>query len=683
MSTCTRNHAVLGTVATIAACLASLCAAAAQAETVTPLPPSDYSIEPICGEPGPGEVGCLSLKLVPRTAAARARTHPLGRRSAPVRPALSAVQAGNLGYRPLDIHRAYSLPQETAAAESQTIAIVDAYNDPTAEADLQAFDEEFGLPPCTAANGCLRQVNQSGTAALPPPATVAEIEAGLQGTNGERSLAKRWADWGLETSLDVQTAHAVCPQCKILLVEAKTSSYADLEPAERTAAALGATEISNSWGAPEGEETPALEQTSPFNVPGVVITASAGDDGYLGWDAETSPERNTVEFPASSPHVVAIGGTRLQVEPNGSYLSESVWNGSGAGGGGCSKVFTAQAWQQNTFRWHKVGCENKRAVADVSADADPYTGVAVRYSGPKCSYEENKEVRRWCTIGGTSLAAPLIAAVYALAGGAKEAAYPARTLYQNSVASPGSLHDVTVGSNGACYSRFQLGTGLSTCSFAEEATSCAGKRICLAAVGYDGPTGLGTPNGIDGFVRTEEDTSPAIEKVDLQKKEREKVEEEEEERAQAGGTGGPGSGPGGGPTETPGPAPGTTQPPGETTTTTPGPVTVATIAKVEVSGLTFTRNALIALNRVRPRLSSVGFAFTINVATTVRATLARHTRSHGHLVWKTMAHPLTFRATRGRNSHRLSGTERLVSGTYRLTLAPSNGNARSLMFLIG
>ncbi len=477
------------------------------AGALTPLPRSDYTVSPVCPPASPGRASCLSLQLFPVTREARARRHPLGVALSTPR-AVPSPTAGNFGLRPQDLHSAYSLP--TAPTSAQTIAIVDAYNDPNAEADLKAYDQEFGIPECTAGNGCLRQVNQNGEEGKPPfPKTVGELESARAGSIGEAERAEAATGWGLELSLDMESAHATCQGCKILLVLAKSESNIDLETAERSAETLGATEITNSWGGLEEGVTPAEDSASPFNHPGTVITASAGDNGYLGWDASNAFEKGSAEYPASSPHVVSVGGTRLTLGAGGSWSSESVWNGDGAGGGGCSVNFTAPAWQQSVAGWSSVGCAAKRAVSDVSAVADPYTGFAVRYTSPACeySYEEAKvlHVLQWCTIGGTSLASPVIAAVFALAGGSEGISYPARTLYENSTGIPASLHDVTNGSNGSCAAAFNESTGISGCSPAEEAkTSCKSKGICLAGTGYDGPTGVGTPNGILDFKLTEE-----------------------------------------------------------------------------------------------------------------------------------------------------------------------------------
>jgi hypothetical protein len=476
------------------------CAQSAAALTVSPLPRSDYTVRSVCAAPSREHAGCLSLQLVPQTASARAHTHPLGMtRVAPVVALSPAV--GDFGLRPQDLHSAYQLPD--SAPSTQTIALVDAYNDPTAEADLKGYDEEFGLPACTVANGCFKQVNQKGETGNPPfPKTTQELETARKGTKVARAEAEEATGWALEISLDIEVAHATCQTCDIVLVEANVPSYEDLEAGERSAATLGASEISNSWGGSEEGETPELESSSPFNRPGTVITAAAGDDGYLNWDSSSNSEKGHPDFPASSPHVVAVGGTHLSLGTNSAWAGETVWNGDHATGGGCSLELTAQPWQQSVPDWSAIGCASKRAVADVAADADPYTGIAVHDTSPECEYkyEEAKVIHvvYWCTIGGTSAASPLIASTFALAGGANGVAYPAKTLYENEQRTPQSLHDVTVGSNGGCTKPF-LEDGLSGCTIAEEATSCGSEGICVAGTGYDGPTGVGTPAGIEAF----------------------------------------------------------------------------------------------------------------------------------------------------------------------------------------
>jgi hypothetical protein len=590
---------------------------------------------------------------MPQTEEARAHNHPLGVTSA-TSPQAPSPAAGFFGLRPQDLHSAYQLP--TSAPTPQTIALVDAYNDPSAAADLTAYDKEFSLPECTTGNGCFSQVNQNGeTTNLPFPKTIAELEAARKGSSERKKEAQRAEGWALEISLDIEAAHAGCESCKIVLVEASTPRDQDLDAGEQTAVARGASEISNSWGGPEIETSPLA---SAFNHPGVVITASAGDDGYLSWDAENASEKGYAEFPASSPDVVAVGGTRLTLNAGGGWERETVWNGHGAGGGGCSVEFSAQPWQR---RVSSSGCREKRAVADVSADADPYTGVAVYDSGAECEYEEKGKIHfgHWCTLGGTSLASPLVAAAFALAGGSGGVAYPSRSLYENELGQPTSLHDVTEGSNGACSKPFDEATGLSGCSLSEEAGSCASTLICVAGSGYDGPTGVGTPDGITAF----QPPSGAEAAKELGGESREAGSQHTEEAASAktGAGAGAGAAP---PTSTPGALP-------------------ASLPPIALSRLALTLNAVLALNHSRPKASQVGFTFTLNVAARLRVTLSKRVRLHGSPRWQALRDSITITAAGGRDSHRLSGRNVLTSGLYELTLAPTNGAARSIVFRIG
>ncbi len=648
-----RNIAA-SSLAALATVLALACATAAAAGVVSPLPRSNYTVKALCASPSPGHAGCLSLVLQPATAAARAHNRPIG--MARTAPRAGQAAEGAFGLTPQDLHTAYQLPSPPTT--TQTIALVDAYNDPTAAADLNAYSEEFGLPACTKASGCFRQVNQNGGSEPPFPKTVIELEkAQSSKLSAEKNKAAEAAGWGVEISLDIETAHAICEACDIVLVEANNSEYANLEAAESQAATLGATEISNSWGGPEVGETVEAESTSPFNHPGIVITASSGDDGYLNWDSENEEEIGYANFPASSPHVVAVGGTRLEPSKvTGEWEAESVWNGNGAGGGGCSAVFSAPSWQRNASSWSSVGCGSFRAVADVSADADPYTGVAVHDSTPGAECKGTVQDPNWCTIGGTSLASPLVASVFALAGGAGEVEYPARTLYENELASPSSLHDITSGSNAACALE-PTETWLSGCTPKEEseASNCVNKAICLAAVGYDGPTGVGTPNGIEAFEPTGE---PAGEEAT-----------ESPKGGSGGGTGG----------EKP---PTKSSPPPPAGPTAPTPVSV-TPPPLQLSGLALTVNAIVSLNGSHPTVSQIGFTFTINLAATVRLTLAKRVHVHHRSRWRTVGHSTSASAVLGRNTWRLAGHGRLRPGRYRITLTPAHAASKSLTFLIG
>jgi subtilase family serine protease len=319
------------------------------------------------------------------------------------------------GYGPSDLQATYKLPSSSTGS-GQTVAIVDAYDDPNAEADLGVYRSTFGLGSCTTANGCFRKVNQSGGTAYP----------------------RRNTGWAQEISLDLDMVSAICPSCRILLVEANSSSFADLSTAVDEAARLGATEISNSYGG--SEYSNEVNDQSHYNHPGIAITVSSGDSGY------------GVQFPASSQYVTAVGGTSLSRSSTSRGWNETVWSGAGSG---CSAFIAKPSWQKDP------GCA-RRTVADVAAVADPNTGVAVydtfRSSG-------------WLVFGGTSVASPIIASVYALAANAASVTYGSYS-YSHTA----SLFDITTGSNGSC-----------------------GSYLCTGGTGYDGPTGNGTPDGTGGF----------------------------------------------------------------------------------------------------------------------------------------------------------------------------------------
>jgi subtilase family serine protease len=340
-------------------------------------------------------------------------------------PLAAAAPAG--GYGPADLQSAYALPSGTAGA-GQTVAIVDAFDDPKAESDLATYRSTYGLPACTTANGCFKKVNQSGTQGSYP--------SGDQG-------------WAVEISLDLDMVSAACPQCHILLVEASSNANANLYAAVDTAARLGATEISNSYGGSESSSDPSTN--AHYNHPGIPITVSSGDSGY------------GVEYPAASPYVTAVGGTTLKKATNARGWSETAWSGAGSG---CSAYEPKQSWQTDS------GCA-KRTVADVSAVADPNSGVNVYDSD--CS-GLNRLLGNcfsgWGVVGGTSASAPIIASVYALAGNGASVTYGSFP-YSHATA----LNDVTSGSNG----------------------SCGGSYLCTSVAGFDGPTGLGTPNGTGAF----------------------------------------------------------------------------------------------------------------------------------------------------------------------------------------
>ncbi|GHD99556.1 putative Ig domain-containing protein [Streptomyces alanosinicus] len=337
--------------------------------------------------------------------------------------ASALAAAAPSGLSPANLHSAYNLP--TAAGSGMTVAIVDAYNDPNAESDLATYRSTYGLSACTKANGCFKQVSQTGSTT---------------------SLPTNDTGWAGEEMLDIDMVSAVCPNCSIDLVEANSANDTDLGIAENEAVALGAKFISNSWGGSESSSQTS-EDTQYFKHPGVAITVSSGDSAY------------GAEYPATSQYVTAVGGTALTTSSNSRGWSESVWhtNSTEGTGSGCSAYDPKPSWQTDT------GCA-KRMEADVSAVADPATGVAVydTFGGSG-----------WAVYGGTSASSPIMASVYALAGTPGSGDYPAKYPYQHT----GNLYDVTSGNNG----------------------SCSPSYFCTAGTGYDGPTGWGTPNGTAAF----------------------------------------------------------------------------------------------------------------------------------------------------------------------------------------
>jgi subtilase family serine protease len=354
----------------------------------------------------PGTAHCMAIQ---RTTTGSARPDVAG-------------GAAPAGLSPADLRSAYNLTAARGGAGA-TVAIIDAADDPYVEADLAKYRSQFGLPACTTANGCFKKVNQNGATAPLPAGDIG---------------------WAAEISLDVDMVSAICPNCHILLVEASSGNFPDLGAAVNTAVRLGAKFVSNSYG---GSEYAGETSTDAFyRHPGVAITASTGDSGY------------GMSYPAASPYVTAVGGTTLTPAGNARGWSETAWSQAGSG---CSAYEAKPAFQSALA----TGCA-RRADADVSAVADPATGVA--------GYDTYGS-DGWAVYGGTSAAAPIIASVYALAGNPGATDQPAA--YPGTHAS--KLNDITSGANGACSPALQ----------------------CHAGPGWDGPTGLGTPNGTAAFTR--------------------------------------------------------------------------------------------------------------------------------------------------------------------------------------
>lgn len=387
-------------------CTAALILAACSDNTNQPTAPGAASR---AGSPATGVAMQLAhARVCPSAAPGTARCHSWVTVDAGGNPFATGVPSG---FGPADLVSAYSI--NTSGGSGVTIAIVDAYDDANAESDLAVYRSQFGLPPCTTANGCFRKIDQNG------------------GTNYPRGDA----GWAEEISLDLDMASAICPNCKILLVEAKSNSFTNLFTAVDRAATEGARVISNSYGGSEFSSEASYE--SHYHHSGVAVTVSSGDSGY------------GVEFPAASQYVIAVGGTSLKKDNSQRGWTETAWSGAGSG---CSAYIAKPSWQND-------GSCSRRTVADVSAVADPNTGVAV--------YDTYRlHPGGWLVFGGTSVAAPLIGAVYALGGGST-----AQSLYGNA-----SLFDVTSGKNGNC-----------------------GTYLCTAVAGFDGPTGNGTPNGTSSF----------------------------------------------------------------------------------------------------------------------------------------------------------------------------------------
>ncbi len=474
--------------------------------------PRSYArIVPVCRPPGPGEASCFALARVrvPAVDAARPGVRPLAARPA-------TVEFGpEGGLTPKLLESAYGF-SGAAGGTGETVAVVDAFDDPAIEEDLEKFSKQYGLPSCTSGNGCFRKVNQFGTSSLP--------EADTTG-------------WSVETSLDVETVHSACPNCHILLVEANSAHIASLGAAVRTAVEMGAQVVSNSYGGPEQIATGGAERAL-FEHPGTVIAAATGDYGYDWWAGPEFeprlPDPESPDAPASYPGVVSVGGTSLTLNAEGGRERETVWNGNGplnagdsrggVSGGGCSLFFQAPFWQRYASGFAATGCGDKRLSADVSAVADPDTGFSVDDTydcGERC--EEFTHGREWSVIGGTSLATPLISGLYALAGGADGIPYPAMTLYAH-LGGP-SLFDVTQGGNGWCDSE---GRACGVNAFYGEVLDCEGTTACNAAAGFDGSSGVGAPASLEAFEPVAGEEASARRKAEeaIEAEARRKAEEE-------------------------------------------------------------------------------------------------------------------------------------------------------------
>jgi len=390
------------------------------------------------GSGGEIDVNVCSYAVPPRAAHcdARVRTDSAAASARPARRE-GTPQAGignNGAYDPAFLQSAYNVASAAAAdggGAGQIVAIVDAYDDPNVASDLAQYRSFFGLAACQpgtvspTATGCVfEKVNETGAAGPYPSADTG---------------------WAAEISLDVDMVSAICPKCQILLVEANTNLLDDLGAGVDEAVRLGADVVSNSYGGPEFSGETSYD-SSYYAHQGVAVVVSSGDNGY------------GVQYPAASPFVTAVGGTSLtELSATGTRDgSETAWSGAGAG---CSSYEPKPSWQRDG------GCAN-RAVADVSAVADPNTGVWIY---------DSYGASGWEIYGGTSASAPIVGAFYAL-GGAQHGTADTFASYPYGAA--GALYDAVSGSDGVCSPAY----------------------LCTAGTGYDGPTGLGTPGGTPNSV---------------------------------------------------------------------------------------------------------------------------------------------------------------------------------------
>ncbi|MCW2857790.1 MAG: hypothetical protein JWR52_3405 [Marmoricola sp.] len=322
------------------------------------------------------------------------------------------------GYSPSQLASAYGFGSAPSGA-GRRIYVIGAFDDRNAASDLAIYRSQFGLPACTVGNGCFQKLNQHG-ATSPMPI----FDQG----------------WAVETSLDLDMVSAACPACSITLIEANDPSN-NLLLATGEAKRFGAQYVSMSWGGPD-DQYDAPSDAAYLSRTGVFYSVATGDGGFTGG----------VSYPSTSPYVVAVGGTSLTPTPSGSRAwSESAWSGASSG---CTSNEAKPGYQASA----STSCGG-RAVADISADADPTTGVAV--------YDSSDQ--GWEVVGGTSAAAPLVAGIAARA----DAAIGAPSAYP--YAHTGEYNDVTTGSNAAL---------------------CLSGVLCNAGPGWDGPTGLGTPRSI-------------------------------------------------------------------------------------------------------------------------------------------------------------------------------------------
>jgi subtilase family serine protease len=311
-------------------------------------------------------------------------------------------------FTPSQIRHAYGFDLVSNQGSGQVIGIVDAYDDPNAEADLGVFDSQFGLPACTSSNGCFRKVYGNGKV---PPSN---------------------ANWAVEISLDVQWAHAIAPKATIVLVETPTNNLSDLVNGVVVAVRDGASVVSMSWTASEWSTESSTDKNFVSN--GVTYLAASGDAG------------TGVAYPAVSPDVIGVGGTSLTLSSSGAYQTETAWSGSGGG----LSVYEREPSYQAQFGIPDDS-RGYRGSPDVSYNANPGTGYAVYDSVGISGYAG------WFQVGGTSAGTPQWAALIAISNSLRVAARKSNlsstdtTLYTLAkTAINTDFHAVTSGTNGTC-----------------------------------------------------------------------------------------------------------------------------------------------------------------------------------------------------------------------------------------
>jgi subtilase family serine protease len=455
----------------------------------------------VCAAAHAGRSSCDAIRVVTRKVSS-AKASNLEARHIALPAAHSRVGFGPAGgYSPAQLAKAYGINPN--GKSKKTVAIVDAFANPSVRSDLNVFDKQYGLHKETKKS--FKVINQHGHASpLPAP------DEG----------------WAGEITLDVQSVRAVCHHCRILLVEADNNQNANLAAGVDQAVKKGAKIVSNSYGGPEGKG-----HMKAYKHKGVAILASSGDSGWYDWTNFNAgaPSGGKAQTPAAFKSVIGVGGTSMFLNSDSTRASESVWNTNGiadvdgialantfgylagAAGSGCSKIFSAPVWQKHVKGYKSLGCGKKRSEVDIAALADPFTGFDIYETFGWCG---GCEPDGWATFGGTSLSSPLVAGMWGLAGGPhKGVGTPGKTLYANFKKHKGT-YDVNTGGTGGCYiysprscSSFSwfrpnpntLGAGLIDCAWNKTGHKESHYGQCYANKGYDGVAGVGTPKGLAVF----------------------------------------------------------------------------------------------------------------------------------------------------------------------------------------